>query len=181
MTNLTDVFSNFFSLFKNNSKKKSNDSLQFAKLLNGELINDLQLSISDYARNHIKNFDLDQDYYKLKKLHSKNNLFEDNKFPNKDSSVFLSVEYKEYLKSLNRMSHDGHVIWRRAKHMSKNATMAVDVNGARSASVMNVGGMSSISPSLRRRIASAGRIHSSSWISPPSAVSVSVGAGPVKK
>ena len=131
MANLTDVFSKFFSRFKNNSKKNSNDSLQFAQLLNDELINDLQLSISDYARNHIKNFDPDQDFHKLKKLHHKNNLFEDTKFPNKDSSVFLSVEYKDYLKSINRMSPEGHVIWRRAKHLSENATMAADKNGAR--------------------------------------------------
>jgi len=133
MENLTDVFSKFFSKFKstNNSKKKSNDSLLFAKLLNGELLSDLQLNISDYARNHIKNFDPDQDYQNLKKIHNKNNLFRDTKFPNKDSSVFLSDEYKEYLKSMKRLSPDGHIIWRRAKNISKNATMAADKNGAR--------------------------------------------------
>ena len=132
MENLTDVFSKFFTRFKaSNPNKKAKDSLLFTKLFSEELLSDLQLNICDYARNHIKNFDPDQDYQKLKKLHNKKNLFVDTKYPTKDSSVFLSNDYEKWLQDQGRLSPDGHIIWRRAKDISKYATMAVDKDGIR--------------------------------------------------
>ena len=56
MENLTDVFSKFFARLKNCSKFSRTDTLLFSKLLNEQLLEDLQRNIKDYAKNHIKNF-----------------------------------------------------------------------------------------------------------------------------
>lgn len=134
MENLTDVFSKFFSRLKNCSNlsnSRPEDTLLFTKVLNEKLLEDLQKSIKDYAKKHIKNFDPDQDYQELKKIHSKDNLFKDAKFQPKDSSVFYSDEYKDWLKQQDCLSSKGHIIWRRAKEISRNASMAVDKNGCK--------------------------------------------------
>lgn len=125
MENLTDVFSKFFDKL-NSSRKKATftkDELLFTKLFNEKLLDDLQKNIQNYAINHIKNFDSDQDYYQLKKIHGKTKLFVDYKFTAQDSSVCYSNEYKNWLKSQKRLNSNGNIIWKRAKEIRVDAKM----------------------------------------------------------
>jgi hypothetical protein len=77
-------------------------------------------------KSHIKNFNQNQDYERLKTQHHRNNLFVDNEFAPINQSVYFSKEFKEFLDKNSRLASNGDILWKRAKDLYQDACLIAE-------------------------------------------------------
>lgn len=74
----------------------------------------------------IDDYDLTQNFRRIKQNHSIEYRFTDTEFRACDKSVYHSEVFKEWLNKQNKLDSKNHVIWKRAKNLVNNAQFVID-------------------------------------------------------
>jgi hypothetical protein len=104
------------------SKEKTENILKIAGLLK---IRFKETFESIIKANRIEDFEPEQNYRKIKEIHSIKNRFTDTKFKPAASSIYYSSSFYNYLNRNHYCDRSGQIRWKRAKFLVENAQFAV--------------------------------------------------------